>query len=86
MIDFGRQQGAQRGDFWEPKWKKNRPENDSKFKNEKVTYRKRLGSILGGFRGSPREHFHLFFWFSYDFVEISVFDVDSRPRAILDQK
>jgi len=28
----------------------------------------------------------IFYWFLYYFVEIGVFDVDSRPRAILDPK
>ena len=28
----------------------------------------------------------IFYWFLYYFVEIDVFDVDSRPRAILDPK
>ena len=28
LIDFGRQKGAQREAFWEPKWDKNRSQNE----------------------------------------------------------
>jgi len=28
----------------------------------------------------------IFYWFLYDFLEINVFDVDSRPRAITERK
>ena len=42
-----------------------------------------FGSFSEGAGGA---FFLIFYWFSYDFVDIDVFDVDSRPRAILDQK
>ena len=53
------------------------------------TKKLRIGSDLGRFwvvlGGRPGSIFIDFLLVSYDFVEINVFDFDSRPRAILDQ-
>ena len=49
-IDFGREKGAQREVFGEPKWSQNRSQNDTKsksiFKSEKVRLEDRLGTLL----------------------------------------
>ena len=51
FIDFGRQKGAQREPFWEPKSTQNGTRNESKFKtifkHEKIALQDRLGALLG---------------------------------------
>ena len=89
LIDFGRQKGAQRGAFREPKSTKIRPKIDpktgSKFKSEKVASWDRLGSIWGRFGGCPGAFLLIFYWFSYYFVNIGVFKVKTIPRRFEDE-
>ena len=83
LIDFGRQKGAKREAFWEPRWVKNRSKNGVENEDEKKTLLGGswvdFGTFWEGGGGSFLLIFHLFL---YDFRESSVFEKDKRPRAI----
>ena len=87
LIDFGRQKGAQREAFWEPKRSQNRSQNEVEISKRTSCVLEATWVDFGSFWEGLWGAFLLkFYWFLYYFVEIDVFDVDSRPRAILDPK
>ena len=64
LIDFGRQKGAQREAFWEPKWYQNRTKIEVESEDEKKTLLKASWIDFGTFckpRGKAKTM--KFYWF-----------------------
>ena len=86
LIDFGTEKGAQREAFWEPKCDQNRSENEVENEDGKKTFLGASRVDFGSFWEAVRGRFSLIsYWFSYDFVEISVFEDKTSPRQILER-
>ena len=77
-IDFGRQKGAQREAFWEPKRSQNRSQNEVEIQERKSCVLESTWVDFGSFWEGPWKAFLLiFYWFLYYFVEIDLFEQKS---------